>query len=219
MPHAVVFFYWIKATLTSGLQPQLGNLDPFWFWLFPSKSCIYPQPCHMDNLKPYVQSVKLSNSWCEGLETVLRQQFGPVAYDVALQTLFHLFFCWNIIWRNKKFRHLEDCSDCDYEDLCFVPVHMFIFWPVLLQKSYFCLVLPGGLIVVWKDVSLKVNALTFVVFFVPSRHHVFQGASVRCLHKGGTEQSRGRRGRSDQPRRSLLRLLSKRRWWNQRGRR
>lgn len=53
----------------------------------------------------------------------------------------------------------------------------------------------------------------------PSRRHVFQRASVRCLHKGRTKQPRRRRGRSDQPWRGVFRLLSKRRWRDQRRRR
>lgn len=49
----------------------------------------------------------------------------------------------------------------------------------------------------------------------PSSHHVFQGASVRRLYKGRTQQSRRRRGRSNQPRRGLFGLLSE---WGTPGR-
>lgn len=68
-----------------------------------------------------------------------------------------------------------------------------------------------------REVKCHLLLLT-LTFLFPRRNHVFQGASVRRLHKGRTEQSRRRRGRSDQPWRSLLRLLSKRRRRNQRRR-
>lgn len=199
----------------SAFQSVLSaSMTMTWSWFFflsPPLFCFCPIPVF--TLKPALKVLGVnSKGWCKHLETDWKGvtwPTGPWAHHWVFPTF--LSFVRGVEWIACFIVKI-----LIWAEICFSLRNLCIAYILLSKlsrnrKFHFHLV-------AWRRSFYNFIYLTFVLLFIfPShRHHVFQGASLRCLHKGRTKQSRGRRGRSDQPWWSLLRLIPKWRWRNQR---